>query len=69
MQKSKTDMYNYLVQKSGYHPDQMESEEENENADEPQDYTVAEFTGNLLVVVAEDNTDNTQYIIGAKCEM
>lgn len=47
----------------------MESEEENENADEPQDYTVAEFTGNLLVVVAEDNTDNTQYIIGAKCEM
>lgn len=69
MQNSKTDIYNYLVQKSGYHPDQMENEEENENDDEPQDYTVSEFTENLLVIVAEDNTDNTKYIIGAKCEM
>ena len=47
----------------------MENEEENENDDEPQDYTVSEFTENLLVIVAEDNTDNTKYIIGAKCEM
>lgn len=69
MQNSKTDIYNYLVQKSGYHPDQMENEEVNENDDEPQDYTVSEFTENLLVIVAEDNTDNTKYIIGAKCEM
>lgn len=68
MQKSKTDMYHYLVQKSGYHPDQVESEEENENADELQDYIVAEFTGNILVVVAEDKAKDTRYIIGAKCE-
>ena len=61
-------MYNYLVQKSGYHPDQVESEEENENADELQDYIVAEFTGNILVVVAEDKAKDTRYIIGAKCE-